>query len=61
MDEVRKSQIDAMSLYEMAQVWRFAPLGDLRLRGEEGAYFQTRFYEMGGMTPQISKLIGWGD
>jgi hypothetical protein len=46
-----------MSQEEMARLWRFAPSGhpvfsnDLPLFG--------RFEELGGMTPEISKKIGW--
>lgn len=53
--------IDEMSQEDMARVWRFAPSGhhyfDLSLPFYER--FKKRFDELGGMTPTISKKIGW--
>ena len=64
LNEIKK-EIDQMSQYEMAQLWRFAPLNkymftlnkqnDLELQ----EYFAKKFKEKGGMTPEISKQIGW--
>jgi hypothetical protein len=59
MDEKIKQKIDATSQYEMAELWRFAPSGSPMLQGEAGEYFAQRFKELGGMTPAISKQIGW--
>lgn len=56
-----KEQIDAMTHYDLAYAWRFAPTGDLRLQGEAGAYFKERFDSLGGFTPALSKQIGWGE
>lgn len=56
-----KENIDKMSQREMARLWRFAPSGhpvfqsDLPLSD----YFDKRFKELGGFTPEISKSIGW--
>ena len=66
MDEAEKHQhfklIDEMSQIEMAKLWRFAPNDhpyfDERLPFYEK--FKKRFDELGGMTPVISKSIGWG-
>lgn len=57
-----KETIDAMSREEMASLQRFAPSGhpyfDMR-NGDLSNYFQAKFKEKGGMTPDISKSIGW--
>lgn len=54
-------RINKMSHYEMAKLWRFAPSGhpyfDTTL--PYFAVFKKRFTELGGMTPEISKAIGW--
>ena len=54
-----KDQIDGMTQEEMARHNRFAPAGDPVFAGRAGQYFQVRFQERGGMTPAISKKIGW--
>jgi len=61
MDEKLKAEIDAMSQYQMCYAWRFAKSGDPRFQGEVGDYFAVKFKEKGGMTPEISKSLGWGD
>ena len=53
-----KAQIDVMSREEMARRWRFAPVGDPMFQGEVGDYFEKRFKELGGFSPEISKKIG---
>lgn len=59
--EYWKHQIDNMSRIEMARFYRFAPAGhpvfDTSLPIYE--YFQERFLRLGGMTPAISKAIGF--
>ena len=56
-----KKKIAAMSQVEMATLWRFAPSGhpcfDNRLPLFE--IFRARFNELGGMTTEVSKSIGW--
>ena len=59
MDEKIKKEIDAMSQFEMARRWRFAKSGDKIFQGETGEYFAKVFKEKGGMTPEISKRLGW--
>lgn len=60
MTEEQKKQIDAMSQYEMAHKWRFAKCGDPLLQGDTGMYFREVFFnQKGGMTPEISKRLGW--
>jgi len=48
-----------MSQISMAALWRRAPAGHPYFQGEVGEYFKKRFKEKGGMTPEISKEIGW--
>ncbi len=54
-----KDKIDIMTLEELAYNWRFAPVGHPLLQGDVGKYFQSKFLELGGMTPEISKRLGW--
>ena len=61
--EVRywEEKIKTMSHEEMATLWRFAPIGHPLI---SRAYplaekFKKRFKDLGGMTPEISKKIGW--
>ncbi len=59
--EKHKKDIDSMSQVEMARLHRFAPVGHVYFRADLPlyGYFEKRFKELGGMTPQISKEIGW--
>ena len=57
MDEKVKAKIDSMSRMEMAAAWRYAPLGDPLFQGDTGEYFQKRFNELGGWSPEISKAL----
>ncbi len=59
IDPEMKARIDAMSRYEMAAKWRFAPVGDPLFQGAAGDYFSARFKALGGMSPSISKSLGW--
>jgi hypothetical protein len=59
MTPEQKKQIDDMSQEEMVRMWRFAPVGDDLLQGESGWYFSKVLQEKGGITPEISKKIGW--
>lgn len=60
MTPEQKATIDGMGQYEMAKRWRFAITGDALMQGEAGTYFVKVFGEKGGMTPAISKQLGWG-
>ena len=53
--------INNMSHAEMARLWRFAPGGHIYFHTALPFYdvFKKRFDSFGGMTPEISKLIGW--
>ena len=55
------AQIDAMSHEDMARLQRFAPSGHPFFRSDLPLYrqFLARFESLGGMTPAISKRIGW--
>ncbi len=52
-----KARIDALTQEEMARKWRYAPVGDPMFQGTAGRYFERRFKELGGFTPEISKGI----
>jgi len=56
-----KKQIDQMNHAEMASMWRFAPAGHPFFDNTLPLYkhFKARFDELGGMTTEISKSIGW--
>lgn len=60
----RQAYIDkimAMNQMDMAKMWRFAPSGDPIFDCQYDLFeiFQKRFRELGGMTPALSKAIGW--
>lgn len=57
MDEKLKQRIDSMTREQMARAWRYAPSGDPMFRDEAGVYFETRFKDLGGFSPKISKAI----
>ncbi len=59
MTKKQKETIDTMSQYEMASLWRFAKSGHPLLSGDTGEYFSKVFEKKGGMTPEISKSLGW--
>ena len=56
-----KNKIDNMDQAQMASAWRFSEAGNPMFRSDLPLYdyFQKRFKKLGGMTPEISKLIGW--
>lgn len=61
-DEIQqhKNNIDKMSREEMARMWRFTPSGHIYFQyGPVYDYFEARFKELGGFSPEISKKIGW--
>lgn len=60
MTPEQKKQIDDMSQYQMARIWRFAPSGEPLLQGDVGAYFTESFKSKGFFTPAISMALGWG-
>lgn len=54
-------EINNMSHLEMARLWRFAPAEHTFFDEDLPYYnvFAARFEELGGMTPTLSKIIGW--
>jgi cysteinyl-tRNA synthetase len=60
IDEIIKN-INEMSQYQMAYIWRFAPSGNIYFDSKLPFFevFNKRFNELGGMTPEISKSLGW--
>lgn len=53
-------RINNMTHEELARVWRFAPLGDPITNGLPGRRVNERLWrEFGGITPELSKKIGW--
>jgi len=60
MTEQEKQRINSMSQFDMAYMWRFSVIGEPLLQGDTGDYFSKVFKEKGGMTPEISKRLGWG-
>lgn len=63
VEEVKKikAEIDKLSHIEMADLQRHAPPGHPYFDGNLPFYehFTERFEKFGGMTPAISKAIGW--
>lgn len=58
-----KKQIDEMTHFQMAKFRRYAPPGHIYFKHGSPLflYFENRFQNLGGMTPEISKAIGWAD
>lgn len=54
-------EINKLTQIEMAYLHRFAPAGHIYFDGRlpYAEIFKQRFNELGGMTPEISKAIGW--
>jgi len=58
---VELEKIEAMTHREMAAIWRFAKIGESPYFYDAELYtaFKARFDLLGGMTPEVSKQIGW--
>jgi hypothetical protein len=56
-----KNKIDKMSQIQMASMWRFSGAGHPVFNSTLPLYeyFKAKFDKLGGMTPEISKQIGW--
>lgn len=53
-------EIDALPHEELARLWRFARVGHPYFSVPQlFARFEERFRLFGGMTPELSKRIGW--
>ena len=61
IDDKIVNEINTLSHYAMAKLWRFAPFGHIYFDPKLPYYkiFKNRFQELGGMTSKISKKIGW--
>lgn len=61
MTKAEKEKIDNMTQVQMAKIYRFVPSGHPYFKSgtEISDYFMKKFKEKGGMTPAISKFIGW--
>jgi len=60
--EREKKLIQNLSQVEMARLHRFAHAGHKYFNNENqevSNFFQEEFNRKGGMTPEISKRIGW--
>jgi hypothetical protein len=59
--EKETAKINSMSHIEMAKLYRFAPSGHPYFDNSYpySKIFNDRFEKLGGMTPEISKAIGW--
>ena len=57
------TKINGMSHLEMARLWRYAEIGHPYFDSGKPYYdvFQERFNKFGGMTSEVSKIIGWND
>lgn len=57
------ARINSMTQADMARLQRFAPAGHRFFVSGSVLLeaFNVRFAALGGMTPGISKNIGWGD
>lgn len=57
--EIEK-EINSLSHYEMCRLSRFAPVGHKYFDKSKPywKYFEKRFKELGGFTPEISKRLG---
>ena len=56
-------EIDKMNHFQLATLYRFAPPGTPIFCKENLSlyeYFEMKFQGLGGMTPAISRAIGWG-
>jgi len=59
VDPEVKQRIDELDQVGLARAWRFGQVTDPFFKSRNYPYFRQRFESLGGMTSQISKLIGW--
>ena len=58
--EKEKKNIDKMTHYELAHLWRHSYLGHPYFQNKDlNNYYIKAFNKFGGMTSEISKQIGW--
>jgi hypothetical protein len=63
-EEITKAieHINNMTHIELASMWRFAPSGHIYFDKQYPQLyeaFKKRFDSFGGMTPEVSKEVGW--
>lgn len=57
--ETHKKAISKLSREEMAKLRRHAPAGHIYFADPElSLFFENTFQNLGGMTPELSKLVG---
>jgi len=56
-----QDKIDKMDRYQMLRLQRFAPVGHPVFNSTLPLYdyFKKRFDALGGITPGVSKAVGW--
>ena len=61
LDHTIVEKIKKLTHYEMAKLWRFTPDGHIYFDSTLPYYkiFLERFQQLGGMTSEISKQLGW--
>lgn len=61
LDQDLKDRIHKMTHYDLAKHWRFSQIGTELMVGIAGKYLHHRLYVVhGGITPEMSKSLGWG-
>lgn len=56
------TEISEMSHERMCDLWRNSPVGSIYFRSDlptAGAFKERLFTHFGGITPEISRSIGW--
>lgn len=66
LDERGKALMEAVEVFtheDMARLWRFCPAGTIWFDPNHPACwaFAEKWARLGGMTPELSKKIGWRD
>lgn len=54
-----KEEIEKANHLQICRWYRFLPISETTEENELTNYIINKFYEGGGMTPEISKEIGW--
>lgn len=55
------AEVEQASIVQLARWFRFLPLADNEQELKISNTVVDKFYEKGGMTPEISKHIGWDE
>lgn len=59
MTPEQKKQIESMSHEEICKLWRFGDSKNPLVQGYAGEYLFERLKNLGGFTPEISKILGF--